>query len=137
MRTLICLRGVSGSGKTAFAKLLQEIAGDARVECASADDFFINSDGEYIFNPAELKEAHNLCQGRVEWMMGGWTEVIVVHNTSTTEKEIRPYQELADKYGYRFVSLVVENLHGKHGVHNVPEAVVSRQRARLRGSISL
>jgi hypothetical protein len=49
---------------------------------------------------------------------------VVVSNTFTTEKEMKPYYELAEKYGYRVYSLIVENRHGESestNIHNLPK----------------
>jgi hypothetical protein len=34
---------------------------------------------------------------------------------------MKDYYDLADKYGYKVVSLIVENRHGGKNVHGVPE----------------
>ena len=46
---------------------------------------------------------------------------IAVSNTFTQEWEMKDYFDLADKYGYKVVSLIVENRHGGKNVHGVPE----------------
>jgi thymidylate kinase len=60
MATLYIIRGVSGSGKTTYAK---ELA--AKVKCAhlETDMYFTFRDGdecEYRFNPSLLPKAHDL-----------------------------------------------------------------------------
>ena len=46
---------------------------------------------------------------------------VVVSNTFTQEWEMQSYYELAEKYGYRVHSLIVENRHGGVNEHGVPE----------------
>jgi hypothetical protein len=46
---------------------------------------------------------------------------VVVSNTFTQEWEMTPYFELAEKYGYRVHSLIVENRHKGVNEHGVPE----------------
>ena len=46
---------------------------------------------------------------------------IAVSNTFTQEWEMKDYYDLAEKYGYKVVSLIVENRHGGKNVHGVPE----------------
>jgi plasmid replication initiation protein len=46
---------------------------------------------------------------------------IVVSNTFTQEWEMQPYYELAEKYGYRVFSLIVENRHKGENIHGVPD----------------
>ena len=45
---------------------------------------------------------------------------VVVSNTFTREWEMFEYFILAEKYGYRVVSLIVENRHNGDSIHNVP-----------------
>jgi hypothetical protein len=62
---------------------------------------------------------------------------VVVSNTLTSEKELKPYIELAEKYGYQIVSLIVENRHGNKSIHDVPDETLERMEVRLKGSIKL
>lgn len=56
---------------------------------------------------------------------------VIVHNTFTTEKEIKPYQELAEKYSYTLISLIVENRHGNESIHDVPETTIGKMKNRF------
>jgi hypothetical protein len=53
-------------------------------------------------------------------MMNGVVRV-VVSNTFTQEWEMKPYIEMAERYGYRVHTLIVENRHGGNNVHGVPD----------------
>jgi hypothetical protein len=53
-------------------------------------------------------------------MMNGMPKV-AVSNTFTQEWEITPYFELASKYGYMVITMVVENRHGGQNEHGVPD----------------
>ena len=44
---------------------------------------------------------------------------------------MKPYYELAEKYGYRVYSIVVENRHGVKNVHNVPDEAIDKMRKRF------
>jgi predicted kinase len=117
MKELFLLRGLPGSGKSTLAKSLDGI----HIE---ADQFFI-VDGEYIFDASKLKEAHHDCLTRVKSYMYIYSsketsERIVVSNTFTQEWEMKPYFDIAEKYGYRVTSLIVENRHGGINQHGVP-----------------
>ena len=129
MKTLILLRGLPGSGKSTFAKLFHTTF------WFEADKYFEDEDGNYYFDPTKLKEAHQWCKNRVEFSMnapnGFPPELIVVSNTSTTEKELEPYLELATKYDYKVVSLIVENRHGSQSIHNVPEETLVKMKNRF------
>jgi MoxR-like ATPase len=116
-KELFLLRGLPGSGKTTLAGSLE------MVFCYEADRYFEDEDGKYNFDPTKLKQAHQWCQDRVEKAMsapnGFPPPRIVVSNTFTQEWEMDPYYKLAEQYGYRVYSLVVENRHegvNEHGV---------------------
>ena len=123
MKILIILRGLPGSGKSTFAK---SIGG----RYAEADQYFME-DGEYKFDASKLKDAHLWCQSIVDSYMRNDFEKVVVSNTFTTEKELEPYLELARKYDYQVVSLIVENRHGNKSVHNVPDTTIERMKQRF------
>lgn len=133
-KTLYLLRGVSGCGKTTLANNLSELPNTATI---AADDYwYYLGNGEYAFDINRLPEAHSWCRESVEGLMGHEYN-IVVHNTNTSEKEIKPYLDLAEKYGYLVISLVIEKRHTNENVHNVPEEALKRQESKLRNSIKL
>lgn len=125
MNTLYLIRGLPGSGKSSLAKDLEHIA--IRVE---ADDLFLDHDGDYNFDATKLKQAHEYCYEKAsEYLKFEYN--VVVSNTSTTEKEVKRYQELAEKYNAVFVSLIVENRHGNSSVHNVPAEKIQQMKNRF------
>jgi hypothetical protein len=56
---------------------------------------------------------------------------IVVSNTFTQEWEIEPYFKLAEQYGYKVFTIVVENRHGGINQHGVPDEVLTKMRDRF------
>lgn len=137
-KTLYILRGVSGSGKSTLAEVLENTLPSAKA--IAADDYFYDDLGEYCFDVDLLGHAHNWCKGQVAGYMneGYWQySNVILHNTNTSEKEIKPYIELANHFGYKVVSLVVENRHGSSNVHDVPDTTLERQERKLRSSIKL
>jgi hypothetical protein len=46
---------------------------------------------------------------------------VIVSNTFTQEWEMKAYYELAEKYGYRVHSIIIENRHGGVNEHGVPD----------------
>ena len=134
MKTLYILRGLPGSGKSTLAKTLVH-----KDSICEADQFFIDvNTGEYKFNPDEIKIAHQWCKDEVENRMkhnqdtyGLDYSEIVVSNTFTQEWEMDPYFKLAEKYGYRVFSLIVENRHGGKNTHGVPDEKVEVMKNRF------
>ena len=126
-KTAIFVRGLPGSGKTTFAELLEALI--PRAEAYAADDFFMEN-GEYKFDQAKLAAAHGWCQSQTADAMRKGLPVIV-HNTFTTEKELKPYLKLAEEHGYNVVSIIVENRHGNTSVHGVPEEVMEKMENRF------
>lgn len=136
-KTLYILRGVSGSGKTTLAKTLETSLGYSSTAISADDYWYERGDGKYDFDPTLLGEAHKYCRKRVRLCMLYSMNNIILHNTTTTEREIEPYLELAEEYDYKVVSLIVENRHGNGSVHNVPKGVVEGQEKRLRNNLKL
>lgn len=139
MKVLWLLRGVSGCGKSTIATYLREKFNIADYETIhyEADMYFYDEYGEYIFDASKLIEAHSWCRHRVESGMFEGIDNIIISNTSTTEKELQPYLDLAETYDYTVFSLVVENRHGNKDIHDVPEKTRELQAQRLMNNIKL
>jgi predicted ABC-type ATPase len=132
MPSLYLIRGVSGAGKSTFAR---KIAEEFQCNHWEADMYFNDpKTGEYNFNAAHLGQAHGWCYHNFMMDVVGNKDVIV-SNTSTTEYDIQRYIDSAREFGYNVVSLVVENRHGGKSVHDVPEATLQRQEALLRKNL--
>lgn len=128
-KTLILVRGIPGSGKTTFAEIIS-----GNVPVVSADDYFYEN-GKYLFNPDELGNAHKYCQLSTLTMMEKGFEKICVANTFTTQKEMNPYFDMANDYGYRIFSIIVENRHGNLSIHNVPDETIINMKKRFNISL--
>ena len=131
MKNLYLVRGLPGSGKSTLAREIST----AFVE---ADMFFLNHEGEYVFDGSKIKEAHAWCKATVrEWMgmnddtYGLEYSDIAVSNTFTQEWEMEDYYELAKEYGYRVFSIIVENRHGGVNQHGVPEEKLEQMKNRF------
>ena len=135
---LILVRGVSGAGKSTIADMLDLYLHS----CFSTDDMFM-VDGEYKFDPSKLGEYHDATVQKVKDVMvdrqfeiGSGEDLltpttIVVHNTFTQEWEMKPYFELAETFGWRVHTIIVENRHGSKSIHDVPDDVVKAQKERF------
>jgi NEDD4-binding protein 2 len=132
-KILYIVRGVPGAGKSTFAHTIW-----THQAICEADKYFINKEtGEYKFNPDELKIAHQWCRDEVETRMKDnqnnphhYPE-IVVSNTFTQEWEMEPYFKLAEKYGYKVFTLIVENRHGGVNQHGVPDDKIQIMKNRF------
>ena len=126
--TLYLIRGVCGSGKSTLAQSLLDAGLVAAVY--EANSFFVQEDGTYKFNHLMLGHAHGLCQTNAyEDLKSG--NSVAASNTSTTEKEVAVYQQMAEELGAKFVSLVVESRHDGKNQHGVPEEKLQQMRNRL------
>jgi predicted kinase len=132
MKTLILVRGLPGSGKSTFANFIWS----TYVVC-EADKFFYDKEGNYNFDATKLRDAHAWCRNEVETRMKDnqlnpqYYPEIVVSNTFTQEWEMESYFKLAEQYGYKVVSLIVENRHGSKNVHNVSEETLKKMESRF------
>ena len=122
-KRLIIVRGLPGSGKTTFAKSL------GRAICC-ADDFYMH-DGEYKWVAEDIGTAHAWCQRKCRRFMKKQIETVIVANTSTTEREMQPYMDLARQFGYMVHSVIVETRHDGKSVHGVPEVTLDKMCARF------
>ena len=126
--TLYLIRGVPGCGKTTFAEQLKR--NNLVTQVLEADKYFIDSNGNYLFNPHKLREAHEWCQSRAKlYLLDG--DSIAVANTSTTEKEVAIYQQIAELTGANFVSIIVENRNNTENIHNVPAEKIQQMKNRF------
>jgi predicted kinase len=124
--TLYLVRGLPGAGKSTLAMslfnsgLVQNIF--------EADQWFVENCTE--FRSEFLRQAHLLCQHRTSLSLNqGFS--CCVSNTSTTEKEVQVYQDIATSSGAKFVSLVVENRNNTKSIHCVPDETLEKMRNRF------
>lgn len=120
---LIIVRGLPGSGKSTFARQL-EAAGYIRCE---ADEFMVDADGNYAFDPARLPSCHAACQKKARLALFQGRNVVVA-NTFTRRWEIAPYSDLAQEFGVPLTVITVEGNHGS--VHSVPDAAIAAMKER-------
>jgi len=123
MKNLFLLRGLPGSGKSTFAKMICN-------QHVEADMFFFDDNSNYVFDATKLKQAHKWCQDTTEeWMKQGYN--VAVSNTFTQEWEMDAYYALAKQYGYQVTSLVVENRHDGVNTHGVPDDKLEQMKNRF------
>lgn len=128
---LILLRGLPGSGKTTLGQIILRNLSIDDSHVLSADDYFIDENGNYNFDASKLKLAHNNCQEKCAERMKYEISKIVVANTFTQEWEMEKYNEMAERYHYRVHSVIVENRHDGKNIHNVPEDKLQQMKERF------
>lgn len=146
-REIVLLQGVSGSGKSTYAK---KLASDARgipfVRVVSADDYFVSPSGTYAFDPAALPKAHGRCFRRfldfiADACDGSGDALIIVDNTNTSALELAPYMaavaaanDYAQMLTVRIVRVACDDLEAaaKRNQHGVSLGSIQGQNSRLR-----
>ena len=131
-KVMYIVRGLPGSGKSTFANIVWN-----EYAICEADKFFYDKEGNYNFDASKLREAHEWCKQEVETRMQDnqnnpqYYPEIVISNTFTQEWEMEAYFDLAKKYEYKVISLIVENRHGNASVHDVPVETIEKMRDRF------
>jgi len=99
--TLHVMRGIPGSGKSTKAREL------ARPEfICSADDYFVDSKGVYVFKQHEIAQAHAACLKKFIRLVhqhhnsimddGQWADFdVVLDNTNLRKWEYESYEQIA------------------------------------------
>lgn len=130
MSKLVLIRGLPGSGKSTHAEFLKDAAleGGINIEHYEADQYFINADGEYVFDINNLCEAHSECQSKTDASLADGKSVIV-SNTFTTIKELKPYFNIAAKYGIIPHVIVMQTNYGS--IHDVPDKTLIAMKKRF------
>ena len=137
-RTILILRGCSGNGKSFLAETLQ-ISLDSKLSGAtvSADDYMVDSEGNYSFHPSKLGFCHKSCQDAFKKAIEDGVNQIVVSNTNVKYSDFKFYLETWEAAGYKVFVLVVENYHGNKDIHGLNDVTLERQEKSLRGSLKL
>lgn len=133
MLTMILMRGLPGSGKSTLAK---KLAKEFNAVIVSADDWFRSEDGQYIWDPSELRNAHKACKIRVDDLLSAGVNVIV-DNTNISEWEMAPYWGIAQLYAAHTETREPETPWrydpeecAKRTIHGVPVEKIKMMQAR-------
>lgn len=118
-KTMYIVRGLPGSGKSTYSKSLGILHFEA--------DMYFMRNGEYKFDATKLHWAHQWCLKNIQKHLENNYD-IVVSNTFTTLKELRPYVTVAREAGRRIVLVEVKTTYGS--VHGVPEETMEKMRTR-------
>lgn len=130
-KTVIFLRGISGSGKSVLCNFLfKSLGGVEKVVCCSADNFFIKN-GVYKFDSNKLPEAHEACINTMEQALQNTSiRFVIVDNTHTQLWHMSKGETIAKAHGASVlvIEIVVPDrthfvLCQKRQQHSVPELV--------------
>lgn len=128
-KNLYLIRGLPGSGKSTFALMLANSIGAHNFE---ADQYFEDDEGNYNWDATLVHSAHRWCQHGARHIMS-LGRPLVVSNTFTTEKEMKPYLDLATQWGYNVTSLIVENRRDGQSIHDVPRETIEKNAEPILG----
>lgn len=128
VKRVIIMRGVSGSGKSTYAK--KQFPNSTIVSA----DLYFERNGTYTFDRTKLPYAHQWCWKQFFEAVQRGDQTIVVDNTNTSVAEISPYILPAEAYGYSVEIITLEvdpATAAKRNIHQVSEEGVKRQFDRL------
>lgn len=136
MRILVLMRAAPGAGKSTFIKMnnLQEYTlctDDIRIMCGGIEQ---KPSGDYMISQSLNKQAWGILYTMLEERMklGAFT---VIDATHSTEKELKGYKDLIEKYRYRVfvvdmtdipIETVKERNAGRDALKQVPEEVIDK-----------
>ena len=125
---LTLVRGLPGSGKSTLAEILAHSLD--RGYHLETDQFWGE---EYKFDISRIQEAYQWCQDETGLFLYRGRSV-VVSNTFTTKKELRPYFEIAKEFSIVPQVILCQGQYGN--IHNVPQNTLDRMKARFEYDIS-
>ncbi|MCK4671259.1 MAG: ATP-binding protein [Candidatus Aegiribacteria sp.] len=125
MVKVFIMRGLPGAGKTTW---IRNNLPDAFI--CSADNYFLDKEGNYKFDNLLISEAHESCLKCFAEILTSHEDeaekeslVIVVDNTAIRAWEISPYYNLAKAYGHDVKVVHIKcdsDLAHSRNIHEVP-----------------
>lgn len=98
--------GLPGSGKSTFTKMVKDSSG-YRVDVHSTDEFFVDKNGKYNFDPSKLGRYHKQNLENFKKSLLKRTPVIIVDNTNLRARDRNKYANEAKKAGYEVQMVVI------------------------------
>ena len=105
--TAIINRAVPGSGKTTISRILQTGLKPHGLDVAvhSTDDFFVDSEGAYRFDPCKLQENHQKNLDKFRLSLTRRLPVVICDNSNLAPWQAAPYCQAAREHGYGILFL--------------------------------
>lgn len=119
---LILIRGISGSGKSTYAKKHKDWIH------LEADFYFTNEDGSYHFAPLDLPKAHAWCQKKTAQHLAKGKSVCVA-NTFIQAWEIKPYLLIAKKHNAKVK--IIEMQGNFNNIHGLTQEKIQKQKKQF------
>lgn len=102
MRKIVyILRGVPGSGKSTLARELTR----PDLIC-SADDYFVDANGQYKWDANKLGAAHKACREKLESLCIRGESPLVVDNTHIRLREMSEAYHIGNSFGYEIREII-------------------------------
>ena len=151
--TLYIMRGLPGSGKSTLAKSIA--ANETTIDSdkinfgviLSTDDFFLDHENNYNFNPSLLGEAHEWNQKRAFSILEAKKhQKVIIDNTHVKAWEARPYVEMGLECGYEIQIMepvtpwwIERNALelARRNTHGVPLTVIKRMLSAWESNITV
>ena len=122
MKELVILRGLPGSGKSTFAKLLTTGRDAVIIE----NDQYMYEDGIYVWSTSKIKAAVKDTNERLYKALVKKVELIVISNVNARANDFSTYIEIGNLHGYKVSSIIVENRAETKSIHNVEDETMQR-----------
>ncbi|MBI4441463.1 ATP-binding protein [Candidatus Woesearchaeota archaeon] len=135
-KNLYLMRGLPGSGKSTLAA---SFGGTV----FSTDDFFMRN-GVYVFDYRQFGMAHRWNQKRACAALANGVPLIIIDNTNTQAREMKPYVLAGIDYIYTISLVEPETPHrfdvktlAKLNIHNVPLSMLKKMCKRYERDVTL
>lgn len=129
MKRVVVMRSFPGGGKSTY---IREHLSGATV--ASADHYFIGTDGVYRFDFRNIGKAHDACWKTFSEALTRGDTLVVVDNTNIKVRDFKRYVDAGRKAGYAVEIVRLDcdpEVAASRNVHSVPKDIVLRMAREL------
>lgn len=139
MTTVVINRGISGSGKSTFSRILKSLCDEAGLTfaCHSTDEYFM-VDGKYEFDQKKLGYYHTLNKTAFSKSVEDGIDIVICDNTNLRQREYKPYLASANDHKADTIAVVFYpddyDKHVERNTHGVPEEVILRMMSTFKNN---